>query len=216
VSVRRLRFSIAGAVQLYLCCSLAAHGVERALPILPRHSVLGAAVSDSGAGLKVLNAAVGSPAEHAGLQVGDIVSEVGHEPVGSPLEFTLRVRRSPANTPISFQVLRAGRSLLLPIVLAVAPDESDPQALTEYRAVKVDDTLRRTLLTLPIDHSQRLPAVLIAGGIGCYSIDVATDRQDSYLRLAHDLSDHAAWATAKDRRVQTLISNRSSAGMPPR
>jgi membrane-associated protease RseP (regulator of RpoE activity) len=181
---RPIRFGIASFAHLYLCCAMAAHGAERAtMPILPRHSVLGAAVSDTGSGLKILSIAARSPAEQAGLQVGDIVSEVGHEPVGSPLEFTLRVRRSPANTPLSFQVLRAGRSLLLPVVLAVAPDESDPKVLTEYRTVRVDGTSRRTLLIC----DWRTTSAIVA------SRSCALKK--------------AASATAKDRRVRALISN---------
>ena len=41
---------------------------------------------------------------------------------------------------------------------------------------------------MPKNISAHLPGVLIVGGIGCYSVDVAANPQDPYLRLSHDLS----------------------------
>src|SRR5215469_4019085 len=58
---------------------------------------------------------------------------------------------------------------------------------TLYQSIEIDGTLRRTLLTFPKNVQGRRPAVLVLGGIGCFSVDSAADPQDSYMRLAHDL-----------------------------
>jgi pimeloyl-ACP methyl ester carboxylesterase len=52
----------------------------------------------------------------------------------------------------------------------------------------VDGTLRRTLVTFPKHASGRLPAVLVIGGIGCYTVDAAANPQDAYMNLTHDIS----------------------------
>src|SRR5581483_9455840 len=68
------------------------------------------------------------------------------------------------------------------------PEETDPGVTTMYGSLSVDGSQRRTLLTLPENSSGKLPAMLIAGGIGCFSVDVASNPQDPYLRIAHDVA----------------------------
>ncbi|MGA8574593.1 MAG: alpha/beta fold hydrolase, partial [Candidatus Cybelea sp.] len=85
-------------------------------------------------------------------------------------------------------IVRDGAPLRLSAVLAAAPDESDPGLVTRYGEIAVDDSLRRTLLTMPQGLASPAPAVLLVGGIGCYSVDVAKSPQDAYLHLAHDLA----------------------------
>ncbi|MGB9652774.1 MAG: alpha/beta hydrolase, partial [Candidatus Cybelea sp.] len=67
-------------------------------------------------------------------------------------------------------------------------DERDAGLVTEYDEIVVDDSIRRTLLTMPQGLSSRAPAVLLIGGIGCYSVDVAANSQDAYMRLTHDIA----------------------------
>lgn len=74
------------------------------------------------------------------------------------------------------------------VTLASAQEERDAGLVTEYGEIVVDDSLRRTLLTMPESLSAPAPAVLLIGGIGCYSVDVATIPQDAYTHLTHDLA----------------------------
>lgn len=155
-------------------------------PALPRHAVLGAGVADR-QGVRVSFIRPGSAAERAGLKAGDSIDSIGTTEVHNAAEFVRIVKEEPAGKPIEFHIRRGENAITLPIVLDPAPDEDDPLVDTHYEAVTVDGTLRRTLLTVPKKAAGRRPAVLIIGGIGCYSIDVATDPQDAYLRLTHDL-----------------------------
>jgi hypothetical protein len=93
-----------------------------------------------------------------------------------------------AGEHVSVDVVRNGAPLQLTAVLGGARDENDAGLVTEYGAVTVDDSLRRTLLTMPADLTSPSPAVLLLGGIGCYSVDVAANAQDAYLHLTHDLA----------------------------
>jgi hypothetical protein len=68
------------------------------------------------------------------------------------------------------------------------PDEVDPSVRTFYETLSVDDHLQRTLVTLPTSARGTHPALLVIGGIGCYSVDNAADAEDVYMRLTHDLA----------------------------
>lgn len=68
-----------------------------------------------------------------------------------------------------------------------APRETASGLSVSYEAIRVGDSLRRVLLSTPQGPRQRRPAVLIIGGIGCYSIDDAT-ANDPYRTLAHELT----------------------------
>jgi hypothetical protein len=130
----------------------------------------------------------GSAAAKGGLAAGDIIRTLGSRPVTSAAEFVAGVKATPADTTATLTVERASRPQTLQIHLAAAPVETDPTVETRYEAVSVGGTLRRTLVTLPPGPAARRPAMLIIGGIGCFSIDVATDQHDPYLKLAHDLA----------------------------
>src|SRR5215469_2493846 len=154
---------------------------------LPRHAILGAgAVDDSGAKINIIVA--GSTAEHAGLEANDIVLSVGGEAVPTAAEFVERIRRHRGGDVVDLVVRRDGKRLSLPIALGSAPNEDDPVVDTLYGAISVDSTLRRTLLTIPNGAEGRRPAILLIGGIGCYTVDNARDPQDPYMRLTHDLA----------------------------
>jgi alpha-beta hydrolase superfamily lysophospholipase len=102
-------------------------------------------------------------------------------------DFLKKLRR-PAGQPVTLGIVRGKDATNVRVVLAEAPKEHDPAVDTAYDAVDVDHSLRRTLVTTPHGVTGKHPAVLFVGGIGCYSVDVASNPEDAYLRLAHDLS----------------------------
>lgn len=155
---------------------------------LPRRAVLGAGAAEADGGIRITVIVPGSAAERADLRVGDIVTSIGDVQLRTLTEFLAGVKAQPAGKVVDFHVRRRGSSLKLPVILASAPKESDSGVKTQYESISVDGSPRRTLLTLPANSKGVHPAVLIIGGIGCYSIDNATDRQDAYMRLTHDLA----------------------------
>ena len=154
---------------------------------LPRRPMFGASISADSAGPRVDNVLPGSPAEKYGLKTGDIVISFAARATKTPAEVVAAVRASPLDQPLAVQILRAGAAKTLTVRLAPAPMENDPDVETIYGSIRVGDTLRRTLTTVPRGGNRRLPAVLIIGGIGCYTVDNPNDPNDVYRLLAHDL-----------------------------
>lgn len=184
----RLRSSFRTVLLLNVLCAALACPASAA--VLARHSVLGAVIGGNAPGSpgpSVLSIIDGSPAQRAQLQAGDMIVAIGDTHIADRTDVLNAVRLSPAGTPIAISIVRKGASLSIPVVLQAAPDEDDPLVATEYGAVRVDGSWRRTLITYPrTSGTVRSPAVLIVGGIGCYSVDAARNLEDPYLRIAHD------------------------------
>jgi pimeloyl-ACP methyl ester carboxylesterase len=155
---------------------------------LPRRAVLGAAVAEASEGVKITAVIPGKPAALAGLRADDIVTSIGTVPIHSVAEFLSSVKTQTAGHPIPFSILRDRVAQTVSVVLATIQDENDPLVTTRYTAIEFDRGLRRVLLTSPKNSKDRHPALLIIGGIGCYTVDNAADTEDAYARIAHDLS----------------------------
>jgi Aspartyl protease/PDZ domain/Serine aminopeptidase, S33 len=158
------------------------------LPALPRHGVLGAAVAQSPGGVSVSAIVPRSAAAQAGLHTGDTIRAVNGTPVASVAEFLSALHDLHAGQRVLIDVGRNGQQLQLSAILEAPSDESEPGIVTQYGTIVVDDSLRRTLLTMPASLTAPAPAVLLIGGIGCYSVDVAANPQDAYMHLTHDLA----------------------------
>ncbi|HEY4434286.1 MAG TPA: alpha/beta fold hydrolase, partial [Candidatus Cybelea sp.] len=157
-------------------------------PTLVRHGVFGAALAQAPGGVRVLAVIAGSAAAVAGVQSGDIIRAIDGQAMLSVGQFLTTIHDLQAHQRLSVDIVRAGSPLRLTVVLAMAPYESDPGLTTRYGAISVDDSLRRTLTTAPQALALPAPAVLLIGGIGCYSIDVGNRPQDAYRQLTHDLA----------------------------
>jgi alpha-beta hydrolase superfamily lysophospholipase len=155
---------------------------------LPRRGILGAGTANAEGGGVTITAVLPSlPAATAGLLRGDVVKSVDGAPVADTADFLKKLRR-PGGQAVTLGITRGGAAMSVRVVLVEALKEQDPAVDTSYDAVEVDRSLRRTLVTAPHGATGKHPAVLFIGGIGCYSIDVATNPEDPYMRLAHDLS----------------------------
>lgn len=156
-------------------------------PLLPRRASLGAGARPSEAGLEIVFVRPGSAAERAGLQLGDILVSIGGHSADAAT-FAQTVRASTPGSTLPLSVRRGGRRMTLTPQLEEAPREPASTGVdVVYEAVRVNGTLRRVITTVPASAPGQRPAVLVVGGIGCFSIDDAT-ADDAYRHLAHDLS----------------------------
>ena len=155
---------------------------------LPRRNSFGAAVNPDPQGIRVSTVVAGSPAAQAGLRVGDVIIAMGTRAISNSADFLQTLRSALAATPLTIAILRADVRQQLEVTLEPVAEESDPRVDTIYSAISVGGSLRRTLISMPKGASRRLPAVLLIGGIGCYSVDNPADRNDPYRRFARDLS----------------------------
>lgn len=179
---------LAAVLVASIALATAAGPAGAAGPALSRHGVLGVSTSDAkGGGAAILTVLPGSAGGAAGLRPGDTIASVDGTTVANNREFLAKLRR-PAGEPVELGIVRGGTASTVRAVLNPAADESDPLVDTRYDALAFEGTLRRTLVTVPHGSAGPHPAVLFVGGIGCYSVDVATNPQDPYLRLSHDLS----------------------------
>jgi hypothetical protein len=162
--------------------------VIAAVLTLPRHAVFGAAVAEKPAGLTVVRVLPASPAQNAGVRAGDVIVSVDGVATPTIPAYLSEVHNLHAAELVSVTLSRDGKPMTLRVRLGEPPEENDPLVTTRYDSITVDGSLRRVLITIPKQAHTPLPGVLLIGGIGCFSIDVASDPQDPYLRLAHDLS----------------------------
>jgi pimeloyl-ACP methyl ester carboxylesterase len=154
---------------------------------LPRRGLLGVSTVD-GTGGVTINAVIPSlPGEAAGLRRDDVITTVDGTRVATAAEFLTKLRR-PGGQAVSLGIVRGGSPMTVRVVLTEAAKEHDPAVDTRYDALDVDHSLRRALVTMPHGATGKHPAVLIVGGIGCFSVDLASNAQDAYMRLTHDLS----------------------------
>jgi len=81
------------------------------------------APSDSG--VMVSAVVEGSPAESAGLDVGDVVYSVGGEPVRSAAELPLLVSGEGIGNKVEIEIARTGKAITLESVITKAPKEDE-------------------------------------------------------------------------------------------
>jgi pimeloyl-ACP methyl ester carboxylesterase len=154
---------------------------------LPRRGVLGVSAVDRSGGVTIAAVIPALPGEAAGLRRDDVIASVDGAHVATVAEFLAKLRR-PGGQPVSLGIVRGGSPMTVRVVLGETARETDPAVDTLYGAVDVDHSWRRTLVTVPHGATGKHPAVLVVGGIGCFSVDVASNAQDAYMRLTHDLS----------------------------
>src|SRR4051812_17912173 len=186
---------------LLCACGLApaaAHAQEKSAGELPRKGFAGVQVGpvpeDVRAGLKltaeqgllVVRVVAGSAAAEAGLAEGDVILEAGGRPVGSAEEYVAVVGRLHAGDRLPLAVMRDGRRLSLTLTLMPRPFESSTDFDVLYRSVGTAAGRRRVIITRPKGQG-RFPAVLMVGGIGCYSLDNLPP-EDAYARILYGLT----------------------------
>lgn len=137
-------------------------------------------------GLLVGRVGEGSAAAEAGLAAGDVIVEAAGKPVGSPAEYVAVVGHMYAGDKLPLTILRNGQRLTLTLTLKPRPFERSPDFDVLYRSVGTAAGRRRVIVTRPKEQG-KFPAVLMVGGIGCYSLDGLTP-EDAYGSILYGLT----------------------------
>jgi serine protease Do len=74
-------------------------------------------------GILVQGVSPDGPADKAGLQQGDLITQVNGEPVEGPVELTQRIRKQPVGTRFDLSVLREGEELRVTVRSAYLEEE---------------------------------------------------------------------------------------------
>jgi len=155
---------------------------------LPRHGVIGLVVTPRDTSkpedratnpLTVKSAIAGGAGEAAGIQAGDVIREVDGAPVRGSADFVRLIAGHLAGDRISLRLIRDGKEITPVATLKPRPLETSPDADVLYGSVTVEGTRRRVIVTRPQARG-RYPAVLIMGGLGCYSLDGELVRKSGY------------------------------------
>ncbi|HXN99813.1 MAG TPA: PDZ domain-containing protein [Candidatus Acidoferrales bacterium] len=178
------------SLALLSCSAIAAAQTVTSAPSgdLPRHGVIGLVIvaadtakpEDPQTNPPTVKTVVpGGAAAAAGIQPGDILRELNGQPVSGSAEFALTISRHLAGDSVTIRLTRGGQTIEKTVVLNPRPFESSVDAEVLYRSVKVEGARRRTILTRP-KAPGRYPAVLLMGGLGCYSLDGALNENTLY------------------------------------
>jgi uncharacterized protein len=156
---------IAFSIVIWLVCISNASGQE-----LARRSFFGIECARRGDRLVVVSVAPNGTASAAGIRPEDELVKINGEPLSSPSQVTDLQRKFRAGSTVQFSIRRAQDILTKSAIAAALPLESDDGMETLYKTVNAEGVLYRAIITKPRDNG-RHPAVLLIGGLGCYSLD---------------------------------------------
>jgi alpha-beta hydrolase superfamily lysophospholipase len=168
-----------------------------ALGDLPRHGVIGLTLKPADVSKSedpesnpptVADMATGGAAQAAGIQRGDVVKELDSERIASSVNFAYRIGRHFAGDTVSLVLMRGGQRIEKAVRLKPRPLETSADAEVLYDSVAAEGARRRTIVTHP-KAPGRHPAVLIVGGLGCYSLDGALSAKDGYGPILSTLAE---------------------------
>ena len=137
---------------------------------LRRKVYLGAGFEPQGSRLLITAVSPGGTAEAAGLLPGDALLRVGDAAITSPEQLSEALRRYRAGDSAALLIERGGKQIEKGAVFKPKPLETSPDFDVLYDAVVAGGAKHRTIVTKP-KGAGPFPAVLLIGGLGCYSLD---------------------------------------------
>jgi pimeloyl-ACP methyl ester carboxylesterase len=190
---------------------------------LPRQGFLGAQVASvpdeqrvrlklsPAQGVAIMRVDKESSAEAAGLAAGDIILKAADKDVNSAPNFVGLIRPFRANQKVALTVLRGGKEQNINVTLKPRPLETSPDFEVLYRAVNTAGGRRRVIITRPKTNG-KFPAVLMVGGIGCYSLDNFPPGH-AYRKILYNLTEQG-FATMRVEKTGTGDSEGAPCNSP--
>jgi photosystem II stability/assembly factor-like uncharacterized protein/pimeloyl-ACP methyl ester carboxylesterase len=176
-----------------ITCSLAAliaTPLVAAQEPLPRRAAFGVGIAPAPSGAVELNAVrPGSPADKAGLKVGDRLTTVAGTAVDGQAALTELLRKVAGGSAVEVKFVRDGKEQSATLTTDAQPLETVPDSTVTYSSVRVPEGYRlRTIITEPQKAAGKSPAFLFVQGIYCASLDrpAAPDAVDT--RLVHAMA----------------------------
>src|SRR5215207_7643519 len=173
-------------------------GERRDAEVLRRRALwrssIAPASSDSGALVRRVEA--GSPAERAGLRVGDRIAALNGAALTGPDAFSSAFRALRGGDSVRARVRRpkandGSDTIELRFVLDSLPHETIPGTTTTYGALRTSrGYLVRTVVTRPVGarREARLPAVLVVPWLSCDPVEKPDPGSDGMAHLFRDVA----------------------------
>jgi alpha-beta hydrolase superfamily lysophospholipase len=130
----------------------------------------------------------GSTAQAADIHTGDELLTINCESVSSPEQITELERKFRAGSTVQFAVRRAQETLMKSTSAVALPMERNDGVDALYKTVNADGVLYRAIITKPRDNEKH-SAVLLIGGLGCYSLD-PMNPNGAYAHVLLSLTHH--------------------------
>jgi hypothetical protein len=125
-------------------------------------------------------------AKAAGIQPGDVITQINDQKIADVDGFVQTARSFHAGDTVTFHFRHGTEILTKQVTVKPRPFESAPDVDTLYKTVTVDGTLRRVIVTAPKGDGKH-PAILYVTGIGCFSQE-STDLQGADAKLLYGLT----------------------------
>jgi serine protease Do len=137
----------------------------------------------------------GSPAQKAGIKVGDIITAYAGRPIASPQTVTRAVADSPVGSTAALAIMRQGKATTIDVTLAELKDELSQQAKLE--SASTSDTRASLGLALaPLDQTlrSRLGVAGSVNGVVVLSVTAGSVAADQGMRagdIIEQVNSHA-------------------------
>jgi len=112
-----------------------------------------------------------SSAARSELAVGDILLALNGTPVESVGTFLAGVKSFKSGDHLIYRVQRGGKEMNIEVTLGEWPREQPGDIQVLYDAVDTPDATVRSILTMPIGNTRKLPSILFVQGWDCGSVD---------------------------------------------
>ncbi len=160
---------------------------------LKRRAHLGASFSDPNgveAGALVRNVVDGSALAQAGLRTDDKVIRLNGELIKDPNRWSDILYDLRGGDDVKLEILRNDEGIEVSAILKDLPKESYDKTEVVYgEVISAHGDRIRTITSYPKGTRQRLPAILVVGGLSCSSIEVYPGRRESgWTKVLRDIS----------------------------
>jgi pimeloyl-ACP methyl ester carboxylesterase len=112
-----------------------------------------------------------SSAARSELAVGDILLALNGTPIESVGTFLAGVKSLKSGDHLTYRVQRGGKEMDIGVTLGEWPREQPGDIQVLYDAVDTRDATVRSILTMPIGTTRKLPSILFVQGFDCDSVD---------------------------------------------
>jgi len=127
----------------------------------------------AGEGTLVQRVFDGSSAYRAGIAAGDVLVALGGEPIADTRGFLQLIKKYHGGDRVKMHYVRKARRRTVAMVLHPKPKETSDRFDIVYSSVVSGGNRLRTIITRPRGKGP-YPAVMLIGGVGCYSVDNPT------------------------------------------
>jgi len=156
-----------------LCLATVAANATPSSEALPRRPFLGVTAEPAPEHhVRVSKIIPGSSAARSDLQVGDILLSINGAAVGSVDAFLAGLKAFKSGDRLVSRVQRGGREMDIEVILGEWPREQPGDIQVLYDAVETPGATVRSIVTMPMGNTRKLPSILFVQGWDCGSVDL--------------------------------------------